>query len=145
VLVRTESRGCVQGPQSDDIYRDQEDVLRSTTVFLNCNQTDQLHCEFSIMTSSTSLLQHSQHGLPKPSVNEHRTPVADTYGLTRNKTESARLNAQHDVWKTNVGFLLHPRIASSLGKSSRIGDLGTGTGVWILELADQLGKHSGAT
>jgi hypothetical protein len=97
------------------------------------------------MTSSASLLQPSQHGLPKPSVIQERTPVTDTYGLTRDKSESARLNAQHDVWKTNIGFLLHPRVASSLGKSPRIGDLGTGTGVWILELADQLGKHSGAT
>ena len=97
------------------------------------------------MTSSASLLQHSQHGLPKASVIDARTPVADTYGLTRDKGESARLNAQHDVWKTNIGFLLHPRIESSLGKSPRIGDLGTGTGVWILELADKLGKHSEAT
>jgi hypothetical protein len=145
VLVRTESRGCVQVSQSDDIYRHQDDVLRSTDPVLNCNQTDQLHCQLPIMTSSASPLQHSQIGIHKPNTAEGRTPVADTYGLTRNKTESARLNAQHDVWKTNVGFLLHPRIASSLGKSPRIGDIGTGTGVWILELADQLGKHSGAT
>lgn len=120
-------------------------VVRTAIVFPSYNHTDGIHCQSSTMTSSASLLQHSQHGLPKPSVNEEHTPVADTYGLTRNKSESARLNAQHDVWKTNVGFLLHPRIASSLGKSPRIGDLGTGTGVWILELADQFGKHSGAT
>ena len=82
------------------------------------------------MTSAASLLQHSHSGLPKQS-----TPVVDNYGLTRDKTESARLNAQHNVWKTNIGFLLHPRIASSLGKTTRIGDIGTGAGVWILELA----------
>ena len=96
------------------------------------------------MTSSASLLQQSQSALPEPNATHERTPVVDSYGLTRDKTESGRLNAQHYVWKTNIGFLLHPRIASSLGKAPRIGDIGTGTGIWILELADQL-KHSGAT
>ena len=76
---------------------------------------------------------------------EDRPQVVDNYGLTRDKTESARLNAQHDVWKTNIGFLLHPRIASSLSEAPRIGDIGTGTGIWILELANQIGKHNGAT
>lgn len=97
------------------------------------------------MTSTASLPQHSQAGLPKPNTTYERTPVVDSYGLTRDKNESARLNAQHEVWKTNIGFLLHPRIESSLGKAPRIGDVGTGTGVWILELAEQIGKHSGAT
>ena len=97
------------------------------------------------MTSSASVLQHSPIGLSKPSMVEERPQVVDRYGLTRDKTESARLNAQHDVWKTNIGFLLHPRFASSLGKSPRIGDIGTGTGIWILEVASQIGQHSGAT
>lgn len=97
------------------------------------------------MPSSASPLQNSQIGGSKPNIAGERTPVVDKYGLPRDKKESARLNAQHDVWKTNVGFLLHPRIASSIGKSPRIGDIGTGTGIWILELADQLGKNSGAT
>ena len=97
------------------------------------------------MTSTALPLQHSQTGFPKPSKIEQHTPVVDKYGLTRDKKESARLNAQHDVWKTNIGFLLHPRIASSVGKAPRIGDIGTGTGIWILELAEQLGKNSGAT
>ena len=95
------------------------------------------------MTSSASLLQ-LQSALPESNATHERTPVVDSYGLTRDKTESARLNAQHYVWRTNIGFLLHPRIASSLGKTPRIGDIGTGTGIWILELADQL-KHTGAT
>lgn len=96
------------------------------------------------MTSSASLLQHSQGALPNSNTIHERTPVVDSYGLTRDKTESARLNAQHYVWKTNIGFLLHPLIASSVGPAPRIGDIGTGTGIWILELADQL-KHTGAT
>jgi hypothetical protein len=97
------------------------------------------------MTSTAPPLQHSHAGLPKSSTIQQPTPVGDKYGLTRDKKESARLNAQHDVWKTNIGFLLHPRIASSLGKAPRIGDIGTGTGIWILELASQLGKNGGAT
>jgi hypothetical protein len=73
------------------------------------------------------------------------TPLVDKYGLTRDKIESTRLNAQHDVWKTNIGFLLHPRIKSCLGETPRIGDIGTGTGIWIVDLATELGEHSGAT
>jgi hypothetical protein len=64
-------------------------------------------------------------------------PSADTYGLTRDAKESSRLNAQHAVWKTNIGFLLHPRIAKSIPSNARIGDVGTGTGVWITELAKE--------
>ena len=97
------------------------------------------------MTTAASLLQHPHSGLPQSNTIHQRTPVVDSYGLTRDKTESARLNAQHDVWKTNIGFLLHPRIASTVGQAPRIGDIGTGTGIWILELAEQLGKNSGAT
>jgi ubiquinone/menaquinone biosynthesis C-methylase UbiE len=64
-------------------------------------------------------------------------PSADTYGLTRDAKESQRLNAQHDVWKANIGSLLHPSIAKSIPSNARIGDVGTGTGVWIIDLAKE--------
>jgi len=64
-------------------------------------------------------------------------PSADTYGLTRDAKESLRLNAQHVVWKTNIGSLLHPKIAKSIPRDARIGDVGTGTGVWIMDLAEE--------
>jgi methylase of polypeptide subunit release factors len=64
-------------------------------------------------------------------------PSADTYGLGRDTKESSRLEGQHVVWKTNFGFLLHPRIAKSIPSDARIGDVGTGTGAWILDLAKE--------
>ncbi|KAG9605195.1 hypothetical protein KCU77_g158, partial [Aureobasidium melanogenum] len=63
---------------------------------------------------------------------------SDTYGLTRDQVESKRLNAQHNVWKTNIGYLLHPRIQSDLAEGPCIADVGTGTGVWIVDLASEL-------
>jgi len=73
----------------------------------------------------------------------HHEKATDNYGLTRDATESARLNAQHAVWKANIGFLLHPRIQCDLAETPRIGDVGTGTGVWILDLRNELVSHSG--
>lgn len=67
----------------------------------------------------------------------------DAYGLTRDAAESKRLNAQHNVWKANIGYLLHPRIQSNLAEKPRIGDVGTGTGVWIVDLATEMEAHSG--
>lgn len=61
--------------------------------------------------------------------------TADTYGLTRDAPETARLDGQHIVWKTNVGFLLHPRIVETLPEAAVIGEIGTGTGVWLVDLA----------
>jgi hypothetical protein len=61
----------------------------------------------------------------------------DTYGLTRDARESTRLDSQHIVWKKNIGFLLHPVIAASIPSNAHICDLGTGTGAWILDLANE--------
>ena len=70
--------------------------------------------------------------------------AADTYGLTRDAKESSRLNMQHVVWRQNLGFLLHPRVANDLPDNARIGDVGTGTGIWLIELTKEYGhaKHS---
>ena len=73
-------------------------------------------------------------------VTDNTSKAADTYGLTRDAQESARLNNQHVVWKKNFGFLLHPHIAASIPSNARIGDVGTGTGIWITELAEEHGN-----
>ncbi|PQE14568.1 umta methyltransferase family protein [Rutstroemia sp. NJR-2017a WRK4] len=49
----------------------------------------------------------------------------------------ARLNLQHYLWKDGLGYLLHPSIPLN-GPNTRIADLGTGTGIWVLDLARQL-------
>ncbi|KAH0365984.1 hypothetical protein KCU65_g5748, partial [Aureobasidium melanogenum] len=65
------------------------------------------------------------------------TGNGDVYGLTRDAVESQRLNAQHNIWKTNIGYMLHPRIEKDLAENPCIGDVGTGTGVWIVDLASE--------
>lgn len=71
----------------------------------------------------------------------HASRAPDTYGLTRDAKESSRLNNQHVVWKKNFGFLLHPRIAASIPSNARVGDVGTGTGIWITDLAKEQGNN----
>jgi hypothetical protein len=57
------------------------------------------------------------------------------YSLPRDCTESVRLNNQHNIHKTNVGYLLYPRIDVALPLDAHIGEVGTGTGIWLLEVA----------
>jgi len=71
------------------------------------------------------------------------SPALPAYGLPRNAQESVRLNGQHDVYTTNMGFLLHPTIEAALLESAAAGpvavaDVATGTGIWMLETSIQL-------
>jgi hypothetical protein len=59
------------------------------------------------------------------------------YSLPRNSAESVRLNNQHTVHKKNVGYLIHPRVAAALPLDAHIGEVGTGTGIWLLEVASE--------
>ncbi|TVY85588.1 Methyltransferase trt5 [Lachnellula suecica] len=61
----------------------------------------------------------------------------DPYTLSRDAAASARLNAQHYIWKDQFGYLLHPSIPQRSGALA-IADVGTGTGIWILDLARDL-------
>jgi SAM-dependent methyltransferase len=68
---------------------------------------------------------------------EHRNNVKETYNLGRNFLASARLNLQHFLWRETCGFNVHPSIP--LHKPDlAIAEVGTGTGIWLLELAKQL-------
>lgn len=66
-----------------------------------------------------------------------QTPPQDNYILQRDLAASTRLNAQHWVWQREIGFTLHPDIPS-LHDGSRVADVATGTGAWLLEAA---GSH----
>lgn len=59
----------------------------------------------------------------------------DTYTLPRHGDESTRLDAQHEAYSKIIGYLLHPRIQAALQPDARIADVGTGTGVWLQDLA----------
>lgn len=62
----------------------------------------------------------------------------ENYALSRGKTEPERLDIQHKLWTKNLGYDVHPSIASRLNAFSRIADIGTGTGIFLIELSRQL-------
>ncbi|KAI1351334.1 S-adenosyl-L-methionine-dependent methyltransferase [Xylaria sp. FL0043] len=51
--------------------------------------------------------------------------------LTRTAAEGRRLNEQFDLLNSNIGYLIHPRIAAALPPRPRIADIGTGTGHFL--------------
>ncbi|PWY84799.1 S-adenosyl-L-methionine-dependent methyltransferase [Aspergillus heteromorphus CBS 117.55] len=56
------------------------------------------------------------------------------YTLHRNYTSSARLNAQHLLWKEALGYNLHPCIDLPRDQPVRVADIGTGTGIWMMDV-----------
>lgn len=69
--------------------------------------------------------------------------MPDDYNLPRHAAESTRLEAQHEAYVKIVGYRLHPRIKAALPADARIADVGTGTGVWLRQVAE--GSPSGWT
>ncbi|GAW16921.1 hypothetical protein ANO14919_063680 [Xylariales sp. No.14919] len=64
--------------------------------------------------------------------------MVDTYTekMTRNPTESRRLDKQLDLMVENIGYLLHPSITAALPKAPAIADVATGTGGFLLRVRD---------
>ncbi|XHG05978.1 hypothetical protein AWENTII_009191 [Aspergillus wentii] len=62
----------------------------------------------------------------------------DGYLLDRRLSESVRLDAQHLLWKLQTGYALHPDIP--IKDDMKIADIGTGTGVWLLDIENDLPK-----
>ncbi|KAL8634645.1 MAG: hypothetical protein Q9228_007766, partial [Teloschistes exilis] len=58
---------------------------------------------------------------------------SSSYLLTRDHAAGTRLNGQYFLWKMEIGWLLHPSLAPT--SSFRAADLGTGTAIWALDLA----------
>lgn len=61
----------------------------------------------------------------------------DNYLLSRDYVASARLNLQHYLWQQAYGYYLHPDIPITKC-TSRIADVGTGSGIWLMDVARQL-------
>ncbi|KAF2709566.1 S-adenosyl-L-methionine-dependent methyltransferase [Pleomassaria siparia CBS 279.74] len=59
----------------------------------------------------------------------------EPYWLGRASEELQRLHRQHYIWTKNIGYLVHPTIASTLPEKARIADIGCGTGIWLSEVA----------
>ena len=63
--------------------------------------------------------------------------LEDTYALKRDFNASTRLTAQHYLWRDTLQFTLHPSIILP-ASGGRIADVGTGNGIWLLDLARNL-------
>ncbi|KAK5125604.1 hypothetical protein LTR85_011878 [Meristemomyces frigidus] len=70
--------------------------------------------------------------------------VNDDYVLTRDAAASARLNLSHYIWLASFGYNLHPRIEDAIEGKERLklADIGTGTGIWLLDMANELPRSS---
>lgn len=86
-------------------------------------------CLHSLRASKSHRLVTMEKSQPQPS--------SDLYGIARDSAESERLNRQHKILTTNLGFLLYPGVERQLSDTPKIADLGTGTGIWLLDLAKQ--------
>ncbi|KAK3349645.1 hypothetical protein B0T25DRAFT_247331 [Lasiosphaeria hispida] len=94
----------------------------------------------------------SSHGETDPTTFHH---AQTAYALDRSGyTASGRLVFQHYLWKDVTGALIHPHILEDLGVSLagealesgrhvelRVADIGTGTGVWALDVARLPSAH----
>ncbi|KAL8824066.1 MAG: hypothetical protein Q9191_005325 [Dirinaria sp. TL-2023a] len=61
----------------------------------------------------------------------------ESYMLPRDSTESERLDSQHEYMRDlGYGHLIHPSINTANIRA--IADIGTGTGIWLRETAQQL-------
>ncbi|OJJ05901.1 hypothetical protein ASPVEDRAFT_87227 [Aspergillus versicolor CBS 583.65] len=59
-----------------------------------------------------------------------------TYLLRRDRVEAIRLGSQHLAWQQYLNHLLHPDIP--IKDNTTIADIGAGTGIWAIEVANQL-------
>lgn len=66
---------------------------------------------------------------------------ARNYVLGTGYQGTARLNLQHFFWKDQMGYNLHPSIPTS-SSELKIADIGTGTGIWLLEMARTLASSA---
>ncbi|KAF2798692.1 UMTA methyltransferase family protein-like protein [Melanomma pulvis-pyrius CBS 109.77] len=74
------------------------------------------------------------------SSNTYASIKKDTYALKRDFNASTRLTAQHYLWKDALNFDLHPDIP--ITSKTRIADVATGNGIWLLDLARKLSGTS---
>ncbi|KAK1148051.1 hypothetical protein N8T08_010686 [Aspergillus melleus] len=60
-----------------------------------------------------------------------------SFSLLRDHLDNSRVNLQHCLWVKQFGYLLHPDIPTDK-KDIRIADIGTATGIWLIDLAETL-------
>ena len=65
----------------------------------------------------------------------------DDYTLGRDYRASARLHVQHHLWSETFGYMMNPVIPTTK-QGLAIADIGTGTGIWLLEVDRRLSNPS---
>jgi ubiquinone/menaquinone biosynthesis C-methylase UbiE len=53
--------------------------------------------------------------------------------LERSHIASCRLNLQHYLWKTAIGYNVHPSIP--ITSATIVADIAAGTGMWLVDMA----------
>lgn len=87
----------------------------------------------------TETSAHQQHLTNALALNNR--PQKASYVLKRNYAATTRLNCQIFLWKLELGWSLHPSVASAFpltaetSNTPRIADLATGTALWALDIA----------
>ncbi|KAI8944152.1 UMTA methyltransferase family protein [Xylaria longipes] len=61
----------------------------------------------------------------------------DEYIFTRDFLDNNRVNLMHHIWTKIFGYNIHPRIPTE-NANLRVADVGTGTGIWLLDVRDNL-------
>ncbi|KAL6826657.1 S-adenosyl-L-methionine-dependent methyltransferase [Trichoderma camerunense] len=62
--------------------------------------------------------------------------ATDDYVFARDYAEGLRLETQHLLWNIHNGYTINPKIP--ITPQTKIADVGTGTGVWLLDVATQV-------
>ncbi|KAI0444321.1 S-adenosyl-L-methionine-dependent methyltransferase [Xylaria telfairii] len=64
--------------------------------------------------------------------------ASDTeYVFTRDFLDNNRINLMHFLWTKLFGFAIHPKIPTE-ATNLRVADVGTGTGIWLLDVQGSL-------
>ncbi|KAL4942728.1 hypothetical protein BDV06DRAFT_235246 [Aspergillus oleicola] len=72
-----------------------------------------------------------------PTKSPEKIKMTDNYVFARDFRDNNRINLQHYLWIELFGYHIHPSIPTDHAKL-RIADVGTGTGIWLTDLARRL-------
>jgi len=88
-------------------------------------------------TETTSLVSSALHYKYENGRRYHAFGKEDAYPLPNDESEQDRLDLFHHIWSMILGGELY---TAPLDNPQRILDVGTGTGIWAMDMADQHGE-----
>ncbi|KAG6364263.1 hypothetical protein INS49_005862 [Diaporthe citri] len=72
-----------------------------------------------------------------PEADPHTVAPRDDYIFSRDFLDINRMNLLHSLWVKIFGYVIHPKIPKD-GQDLRVADIGTGTGIWLLDARDSI-------